>query len=130
MSGSAGLIVMDESTCMVRALARIAKFYAEESCGQCTPCREGTSWMEGLVEKIEHGHGQPGDVDRLYQLAGNIGGQTICALGDAASMPVQSFVKKFRDEFDLHVREHRCPFPHPWGATQETREAWIGGVRG
>jgi NADH-quinone oxidoreductase subunit F len=130
MSGSAGLIVMDDSTCMVRALSRIAKFYAEESCGQCTPCREGTAWMEGIVEKIEHGHGQPGDVDRLYQLAGNIGGQTICALGDAASMPVQSFVKKFREEFDLHVRERRCPFPHPWGAAQETREAWIGGVKG
>ncbi|HET7752495.1 MAG TPA: NADH-quinone oxidoreductase subunit NuoF [Anaeromyxobacteraceae bacterium] len=130
MSGSAGLIVMDDSTCMVRALSRISKFYAEESCGQCTPCREGTAWMEGIVEKIEHGHGVPGDVDRLAQVAGNIMGMTICALGDAASMPVQSFVKKFRDEFDFHVREHRCPFPHPWGVPQETREAWIGGARG
>jgi NADH-quinone oxidoreductase subunit F len=129
MSGSAGLIVIDDSTCMVRVLARVAKFYAEESCGQCTPCREGTSWMEGLIEKIEHGHGQPGDVDKLEQIANNIGGQTICALGDAAAMPVQSFVKKFRDEFELHVRERRCPFPHPWGATQSTREAVIGPVR-
>jgi NADH-quinone oxidoreductase subunit F len=129
MSGSAGLIVMDDSTCMVRVLARIAKFYAEESCGQCTPCREGTSWMEGIVERIEHGHGQPGDVDKLAQVAGNIGGQTICALGDAASMPVQSFVKKFREEFELHVRERRCPFPHPWGATLSARPAYVGPVR-
>jgi NADH-quinone oxidoreductase subunit F len=85
--------------------------------------------MEGILHKIEHGHGQPGDVDKLAQLANNIGGQTICALGDAAAMPVQSFVKKFRDEFEQHVRERRCPFPHPWGATQATREAYIGPVR-
>ena len=129
MSGSGGLIVMDDSTCMVRALFRIAKFYAEESCGQCTPCREGTSWMEGILHKIEHGHGQPGDVEKLAQVANNIGGQTICALGDAASMPVQSFVKKFREEFEQHVRERRCPYPHPWGATRSTREAVIGPVR-
>jgi NADH-quinone oxidoreductase subunit F len=130
MAGSGGLIVMDDSTCMVRVLARISKFYAEESCGQCTPCREGTPWMEGLVEKIEHGHGVPGDVDRLEDMANHIGGQTICALGDAAAMPVQSFVKKFRAEFERHVAERRCPFGETaWGRTQETREARIGGIR-
>jgi NADH-quinone oxidoreductase subunit F len=130
MAGSGGVIVMDESTCMVRALSRISKFYAEESCGQCTPCREGTPWMEGLIEKIEHGHGVPGDVDKLLQMANNIGGNTICALGDAAAMPVQSFVKKFRAEFERHIEERRCPYGHEaWGKTQETREAVIGSVR-
>jgi NADH-quinone oxidoreductase subunit F len=130
MSGSGGVIVFDDSTCMVRALARIAKFYAEESCGQCTPCREGTSWMEGIIEKIEHGHGTAADVDKLEQIAGNIGGQTICALGDAAAMPVQSFVKKFRDEFLRHTVEHRCPFGKSgWGLDQTSRPAVVGAVR-
>jgi NADH-quinone oxidoreductase subunit F len=130
MSGSGGIIVFDESTCMVRALARIAKFYSEESCGQCTPCREGTAWMEGILEKIEAGHGAPSDVERLEQLAGNIGGNTICALGDAAAMPVQSFVKKFRDEFVRHVTERRCPYgDHAWGLEQKSRPALVGAVR-
>jgi NADH-quinone oxidoreductase subunit F len=130
MSGSGGIIVFDDSTCMVRALARISKFYAEESCGQCTPCREGTSWMEGIVEKIEHGHGTAADVEKLEQIAGNIGGNTICALGDAASMPVQSFVKKFRDEFMRHVEERRCPYgEHGWGIDQTSRPAVVGSVK-
>jgi NADH-quinone oxidoreductase subunit F len=130
MSGSGGVIVFDDSTCMVRALTRISKFYSEESCGQCTPCREGTAWLEGIVEKIEHGHGSPSDVERLEQLAGNIGGNTICALGDAAAMPVQSFVKKFRDEFLRHVTERRCPFgDHAWGLEQASRPALVGAVR-
>jgi NADH-quinone oxidoreductase subunit F len=130
MSGSGGVIVFDDSTCMVRALARISKFYAEESCGQCTPCREGTSWMEGIIEKIEHGHGTAADVDKLEQIAGNIGGNTICALGDAAAMPVQSFVKKFRDEFLRHTVEHRCPFGGTgWGLEQSSRPALVGAVR-
>jgi NADH-quinone oxidoreductase subunit F len=85
--------------------------------------------MEGILHKIEHGHGHPGDVEKLANVADHIGGQTICALGDAASMPVQSFVKKFRDEFELHVRERRCPFPHPFGATLGSREAAIGPMR-
>jgi NADH-quinone oxidoreductase subunit F len=130
MSGSGGVIVFDDTTCMVRALARISKFYAEESCGQCTPCREGTSWMEGIVEKIEHGHGTAADVEKLEQIAGNIGGNTICALGDAASMPVQSFVKKFKDEFLRHAVEHRCPYgDHGWGLEQTSRPALVGAVR-
>jgi NADH-quinone oxidoreductase subunit F len=130
MSGSGGVIVFDDSTCMVRALARISKFYAEESCGQCTPCREGTSWMEAIIEKIEHGHGTAADVEKLEQIAGNIGGNTICALGDAAAMPVQSFVKKFRDEFLRHVEERRCPFGESgWGLEQSSRPAVVGAVR-
>ena len=96
MSGSGGVIVMDDSVCMVRALARIAMFYAEESCGQCTPCRQGTPWMWKILEKIERGEGTMKDLALIEQLPGNIMGQTICALGDAAAMPVQSFVKKFR----------------------------------
>ena len=130
MSGSGGVIVFDDSTCMVRALSRIAKFYAEESCGQCTPCREGTSWMEGILEKLEHGHGTAADVAKLEQLAGNIGGQTICALGDAAAMPVQSFLKKFKAEFLRHAEERRCPYgEHAWGLDQTSRAAFVGGVR-
>jgi NADH-quinone oxidoreductase subunit F len=130
MSGSGGVIVFDESACLVRALARISKFYAEESCGQCTPCREGTAWMEGIIEKIERGHGTASDVERLEQIAGNIGGQTICALGDAAAMPVQSFLKKFKDEFLRHAAERRCPYgDHGWGLEQVSRPALVGTVR-
>jgi len=130
MAGSGGVIVMDDSVCMVRVLSRIAKFYAEESCGQCTPCREGTPWMESLCEKIEHGHGVPGDADKLLDMANHIGGFTICALGDAAAMPVQSFVKKFKADFERHVAEHRCPFGDAaWGASQDSRDAVIGGMR-
>jgi len=130
MSGSGGVIVFDDSTCMVHALARIAKFYAEESCGQCTPCREGTSWMEGIIEKIEHGHGTAEDVAKLEQVAGNVMGNTICALGDAAAMPVLSFVKKFKAEFLQHVELRRCPYgEHAWGLDQSTREALVGAVR-
>jgi NADH-quinone oxidoreductase subunit F len=129
MAGSGGVIVFDESACMVRALQRIAKFYAEESCGQCTPCREGTSWMEGVLEKIEAGHAQASDVARLDQMAGNIMGMTICALGDAAAMPVQSFLKKFKDEFVRHAQEHRCPYgENAWGLDQSSREARVGDV--
>jgi NADH-quinone oxidoreductase subunit F len=130
MAGSGGVIVFDDSTCMVRALARIAKFYAEESCGQCTPCREGTPWMEGIVEKIEHGHGTAEDVAKLEQVAGSVMGNTICALGDAAAMPVLSFVKKFKAEFLQHVEQHRCPFGEKgWGLDQSSREAVVGPVR-
>ncbi|HTN51708.1 MAG TPA: NADH-quinone oxidoreductase subunit NuoF, partial [Anaeromyxobacter sp.] len=103
MAGSGGVIVFDESACMVRALARLSKFYAEESCGQCTPCREGTNWMEGMLHRIEHGEASAADVARLEQVANAIAGNTICALGDAAAMPVQSFLKKFRPEFLAHA---------------------------
>ncbi len=129
MSGSGGVIVFDDSTCMVRVLSRISKFYAEESCGQCTPCREGTSWMEAIADNIEHGRGTVADVDKLAHIAGNIGGNTICPLGDAAAMPVQSFVKKFRDEFLKHVHDRGCSFrDHGWGLERSSRPALVGGV--
>ena len=106
--GSAGIMVMDDSTCMVKALLRIAHFYAHESCGQCTPCRQGTHWMEDILARIETGRGRNEDLDLLVNVADNIEGNTICALGDAAAWPVQSFVKKFRDEFQAHVDAGRC----------------------
>jgi NADH-quinone oxidoreductase subunit F len=108
MLGSGAVIVMDETTCMVRALARIAHFYYEESCGQCTPCREGTGWMARVIHRIEHGQGRTEDLDLLTDVASRIEGRTICALGDAAAWPVKSFVKHFRDEFQYHVEHRRC----------------------
>jgi NADH-quinone oxidoreductase subunit F len=106
--GSAGVMVLDDSTCMVNALLRISHFYAHESCGQCTPCRQGTGWLEKILHRVEHGQGRPGDVELLASVADNIEGNTICALGEAAAWPVQSFVKKFREEFQAHVDAGRC----------------------
>ena len=108
MLGSGAVIVMDETVCMVRALERLSYFYFEESCGQCTPCREGTGWMYRVIHRIEHGQGRPDDLDLLNSVASHIGGHTICALGDAAAMPVQSFLKHFGDEFVYHVEHKRC----------------------
>jgi NADH-quinone oxidoreductase subunit F len=119
MAGSGGVIVMDDSTCMVRALWRIVRFYAEESCGQCTPCREGTPWMARLLRQIEEGHATPADLALLRQIADSISGRTICPLGDAAAMPVQSFLKRFLSDFEAHVSEQRCPHPHPFGVLSE-----------
>ncbi|MEY4593001.1 MAG: hypothetical protein RIR18_1896 [Pseudomonadota bacterium] len=111
MLGSGAVIVMDETTCMVKALDRLSYFYYEESCGQCTPCREGTSWLYKIVHRIENGQGRPDDLDLLSSVTNNIMGRTICALGDAASMPVQSFIKHFRDEFAYHIEHKRCLVP-------------------
>ncbi len=108
MLGAGSVIVMDDSTCMVKALARISHFYFEESCGQCTPCREGTGWLSRVVHRIEHGEGRNEDLDLLDRVAGNIEGRTICALGDAAAMPVRSFIKHFREEFQYHVDHKTC----------------------
>ena len=108
MLGSGAVIVMDETVCMVRALERLSYFYFEESCGQCTPCREGTGWMYRIIQRIEHGQGRAEDLELLNSVAGKIGGHTICALGDAAAMPVQSFLKHFGDEFAYHVEHKRC----------------------
>ncbi len=108
MLGAGSVIVMDETTCMVRALARMSHFYYEESCGQCTPCREGTGWLSRIVHRIEHGQGRQEDLARLDEVAAKITGHTICALGDAAAMPVQSFIKHFRDEFQYHIDNKRC----------------------
>ncbi len=106
--GSGAVIVMDEDTCMVKAAERLAYFYYEESCGQCTPCREGTGWLWRVVHRIETGRGKPEDLDLLLNLADNIQGRTICALGDAAAMPVRAFVKQFRAEFEHHIEHKRC----------------------
>ncbi|KTD72182.1 NADH-quinone oxidoreductase subunit NuoF [Legionella tucsonensis] len=105
--GSGAVIIMDETTCMVDALYRISEFYMDESCGQCTPCREGTGWLVRLLHRIKEGHGEPGDVEKLVNVANNIEGRTICALGEAAAWPVQSFVKHFRDEFEYFVKHKR-----------------------
>ena len=108
MAGSAGVIVMDETTCMVKALRYAAKFFAHESCGQCSPCREGTGWLYKIIQRIADGQGRPQDLDNLVNIASNMEGRTICVFADAAAWPVQSYVTKFRDEFEYHVREKRC----------------------
>lgn len=108
MLGSGGVMVMDEHTCMVKVLARISKFYMHESCGQCTPCREGTGWVYRLVEQIEAGKGTLEDIERLRRVAKDIEGRTICAFGEAAAWPVAGFLKHFHDEFVYHVTHKRC----------------------
>jgi NADH-quinone oxidoreductase subunit F len=106
--GSGAVIVMDETTCMVRALERLSYFYYEESCGQCTPCREGTGWLYRIVHRIEHGEGRKEDLDLLLSVGENIAGRTICALGEAAVWPVQGMLRHFRDEFEYHIEHKRC----------------------
>jgi len=108
MLGSGAVIVMDETTCMVRALERLSYFYYEESCGQCTPCREGTGWLYRVVNRIENGQGRMEDLALLDNVADNIAGRTICALGDAAALPVKSFLKHYRDEFEHHIQHKHC----------------------
>ena len=111
MLGSGAVIVMDETRCMVKCLERLSYFYYEESCGQCTPCREGTGWLYRVVHRIETGKGKPEDLDLLNSLADNIQGRTICALGDAAAMPVRAFIKHFRSEFEHHIAHGHCLVP-------------------
>ena len=111
MLGSGAVIVMDETRCAVKSLLRLSYFYYEESCGQCTPCREGTGWLYRMVNRIEHGEGRPEDLDRLNQVADNIQGRTICALGDAAAMPVRAFLKHYWDEFAWHIEHKTCMVP-------------------
>jgi len=100
---------MDETTCMVKAIRRIARFYAEESCGQCTQCREGTEWLYQILDRIEKGSGRAGELEILLDLCVNMKGRTICPLSDAAAMPVESYIKAFYDEFAAHINEQRCP---------------------
>ena len=111
MLGSGAVIVMNETRCMVKSLLRLSYFYYEESCGQCTPCREGTGWLYRMVHRIEHGQGRPGDLDLLNKVADGIQGRTICALGDAAAMPVRAMIKNFTDEFAYHIEHKRCLVP-------------------
>ena len=111
MLGSGAVIVMDETRCMVKCLLRLSYFYYEESCGQCTPCREGTGWLYRILHRIEHGEGRQEDLDLLNSIADNIQGRTICALGDAAAMPVRAFLKSFREEFEHHIAHKTCIVP-------------------
>lgn len=105
MLGSAGVIVFDDQTDMVGAVARLVEFYKEESCGKCTPCREGTRWLVQILERIHHGHGRPEDIDLLVDVGSNIAGKSFCLLGDSAPVPIHSALKLFRDEFEYYVRE-------------------------
>jgi len=108
MAGSGGIIVMDEDTCMVQATLRLIKFFAHESCGQCTPCREGCNWMEMILHRLEHGHATETDLATLKSLPGRIGMRTLCALGDAACGPIESALAKFYPEFEYHATHKTC----------------------
>jgi NADH-quinone oxidoreductase subunit F len=108
--GSAGIMVMDDTVCMVWTLLVLERFFHHESCGQCTPCREGTGWLHRVLEGLEYGGAKPSDVDLLLGISANMMGTTICALADAAAMPVRAFVTKYRAEFEEHARLGRCPF--------------------
>jgi len=106
--GSGGVIVMDDSTCMVKAAWNIARFYAHESCGQCTPCREGCHWLQKVFWRIESGEATEGDLDLILSVSDRIMGNTICPFGDAAAMPAGAFIEKYRDEFEQHIKEKKC----------------------
>jgi NADH-quinone oxidoreductase subunit F len=110
MLGSGGVVILDEDTCMVKAAWRIMKFYAHESCGWCIPCREGTSWLKTLLERFHSDGGTPEDPDTALDVSYNILGKTLCPLGDAAAMPMISILKKFRHEFEEHLRVGECPY--------------------
>lgn len=108
MAGSAGIMVMDETTCMVEALLVTMRFFAHESCGQCSPCREGTGWVDKILHRIWEGRGREKDIDNLLDISSYLGGTTICALADGAAMPLGSYLQKFRSEFEFHIREKHC----------------------
>jgi NADH-quinone oxidoreductase subunit F len=110
MLGTAGVTVMDESTCMVRVAQNLAHFYRDESCGQCVQCREGTWWLEKMLSKIEEGRGREEYIDTMLDACSQMRGTTICALADGCAMPIESIVKKFRHEFEEHIKLGRCPF--------------------
>jgi NADH-quinone oxidoreductase subunit F len=116
--GSAGMIVMDDTTCMVWVAKNLLHFYRHESCGKCTPCREGGDWLLKILGKIERGDGQMRDIELLLSVADNINGKTLCAFGDAAATPVLTTIKQFRHEFEAHIREGRCTCPAEWRAKE------------
>jgi NADH-quinone oxidoreductase subunit F len=105
MMGSGGFIVLDEDQCVVRHTLTLARFYRHESCGQCSPCREGTGWMEKILHRLEHGKGRMEEIDLLWDIQRRIEGNTICPLGDAAAWPVAAAIRHFRDEFEWHVNQ-------------------------
>lgn len=108
MLGSGAVIVIDDRTCMVWVAERLIHFYRHESCGKCTPCRDGTGWLEQLISRIERGEGKAGDLEKIESLCGNIMGRTVCPLGDAAVMPIESSLKLFRDEWAYHIQNKKC----------------------
>lgn len=108
MLGSGAVIVFNEDTCIVWAILKLIHFFRHESCGKCTPCREGTGWLEQIIGRIEHGQGRPGDIEKIEEVCENILGRTICPLGDAAVMPIQSAIKHWRDEWQYHIDHGRC----------------------
>jgi NADH-quinone oxidoreductase subunit F len=112
MLGSGGVIVIDEETCIVDVLWNTLRFYHHESCGQCTPCREGTGWIEKLAAKMEQGRGRADEVPKIDEVAWGMVGRTICVLADAAAMPARSMVTKFKAEFEAHTQAKKCPFKH------------------
>jgi NADH-quinone oxidoreductase subunit F len=122
MAGSAGVMVMDETTCMVESLAVTMRFYAHESCGQCSPCREGTSWVHRILERITKGHGRPKDIETLLDICSFMGGTTICALADGAAMPLRSYPMKFREEFEDHIQNGKCSLER--GSLQHNAQAY------
>jgi NADH-quinone oxidoreductase subunit F len=109
---------MDETTCMVWAAENLLHFYKHESCGKCTPCREGGDWLYKILTRIENGEGEMRDIDLLTSIGNNIAGKTLCAFGDAAATPALTTVKNFRAEFEAHVREGRCTLPADWRAAK------------
>ena len=113
--GTACITFMDQTTCMVRIAARLAHFYHHESCGQCTPCREGTGWAAKVLDDIEEGRGRLEDLELLLDMCDNIQGNTICALGDSIAIPVRSYIEMFRQEFEDHIYRRGCWFPAWWG---------------
>jgi NADH-quinone oxidoreductase subunit F len=108
MLGSGAIIVIDERACMVWVAMKLINFYQHESCGKCTPCREGTAWLKKLINRIEFGEGRKGDIELILDICQNIMGRTICPLGDAAVMPTESIIKHFRDEFEYHIEHKTC----------------------
>ena len=116
--GSAGIVVLDDTTCMVWLAENLLHFYRHESCGKCTPCREGTDWLYKILRRIERGDGQPRDLDLLSSISANVAGKTLCAFGDAAVTPVLTTLKHFRHEYEAHIKEGRCTLPAEWRARQ------------
>jgi NADH-quinone oxidoreductase subunit F len=110
MLGTKALEIFDETTCVVRAVRRWTEFYKHESCGKCTPCREGTFWLDQIYERLETGEGTLEDIDKLSDISDTILGKSFCALGDGAASPVMSSIQHFRDEYVAHVEGGGCPF--------------------
>jgi NADH-quinone oxidoreductase subunit F len=109
--GTGGIMVMDDTTCLVRAACVISYFFRDESCGQCTQCREGTGWIYKLCRRLEAGRGDEGDLKLLTEISAMMEGQTICAFADAAAWPVAALIRHFRGDFEAHIEQRACPFP-------------------